>query len=65
MSGISVWNATLDFNDFGHITGWHKIISENDDSKLPEAFAREVVEGISNLKTKKGMPSTPEPSKPQ
>lgn len=45
-SGISIWDATIDFNDFGHLTGWHKIWSENDDSNIPEAFARDVVEGI-------------------
>lgn len=32
MSGISIWFATVDFNDFGHLTGWYKAWSENDDS---------------------------------
>lgn len=45
-SGISIWEATIDFNDFGHLTGWYSIRSENDDSNIPEAFAREVLEGI-------------------
>ena len=50
MSGISIWSATVDFNDFGHLTGWYKIQSENDDSKIPEAFAREVNEMVSECK---------------
>ena len=45
-SGISIWEATIDFNDFGHLTGWHRIWSDNDDSNIPEAFAREVLEGV-------------------
>ena len=45
-SGISIWRAIVDFNDFGHLTGWYKIWSENHDSKIPEAFARNVSEGI-------------------
>ena len=45
-SGISIWEATVDFNDFGHLTGWYRIWSENDDSSIPEAFARDVAEGI-------------------
>ena len=45
-SGISIWEATIDFNDFGHLTGWHRIWSDSDDSNIPEAFAREVLEGV-------------------
>ena len=50
MSGISIWCATVDFNDFGHLTGWYKIWSENEDSNIPEAFAREVNELIEECK---------------
>jgi len=45
-SGISIWEAIIDFNDFGHLTGWYKVWSENDDSNIPEAFARNVLEGV-------------------
>ena len=57
-SGISIWEATIDFNDFGHLTGWHKIWSENDDSNIPEAFARDVVEGIRLCKEANEHPTT-------
>ena len=50
MSGISIWSATVDFNDFGHLTGWYKAWSENDDSRIPDAFAREVNELISECR---------------
>lgn len=56
-SGISIWNATIDFNDFGHLTGWYKIRSENNDSNIPEAFARDVVEGIRFCKEADGHPA--------
>lgn len=59
-SGLSIWRATIDFNKFGHLTGWHKIWSENDDSIIPEAFAREVVEGIRLCKEANGYPTSPE-----
>lgn len=57
-SGISIWEATIDFNDFGHLTGWHKIWSENDDSNIPEAFARDVLEGIRLCKEANGSPES-------
>lgn len=37
-SGISTWNFTLDFNDYGHITGRYWITSENTDSPIAQAF---------------------------
>ena len=49
-SGITIWNATVDFNDFGHLTGWSRIRKENSDSKIPDAFAREVSEAIKECK---------------
>jgi len=52
-SGISIWSATVDFNDFGKLTGWYKIRSENSDSNIPEAFAREVNDGVNELKKRK------------
>ena len=39
-SGISTWNFTVDFNDYGHLTGnYYWIACENLDSQLPDAFA--------------------------
>lgn len=55
-SGITIWNATVDFNDFGHLTGWNKIRKENSDSKIPDAFAREVNEAIEECKAKNAEP---------
>ena len=38
-SGISTWTFSLDFNDFGHITGKSWLIDcENYDSSIPDAF---------------------------
>lgn len=39
ISGISEWCFTVDFNDYGHITGKYWLNSENEDSKLPKRFA--------------------------
>ena len=58
MTGITIWTATIDFNDFGHLTGWYKVHSENDDSKIPQAFAREVNESVLECKAKKTSPKT-------
>lgn len=57
-SGISIWEATIDFNDFGHLTGWYKIWSENDDSNIPKAFARDVIEGIRLCKEANASPES-------
>lgn len=53
-SGISIWKATIDFNDFGHLTGWYRVWSENDDSNIPKALAREAAEGIHLCKEANG-----------
>lgn len=49
-SGLSVWSATVDFNDFGHLTGWYQINSNNDQSPIPRALARGVKERIDSTK---------------
>ena len=38
-SGLSSYNAVIDFNDYGHITGRYWLENENEDSNLPTAFA--------------------------
>lgn len=42
-SGISSWEFSLDFNDFGTVTGnyWRRY-TENGDSSLPKSFANEL-----------------------
>jgi hypothetical protein len=38
-SGLSEWSATVDFNDYGHLSGRCWIKSENEDSAVPSHFA--------------------------
>ena len=38
-SGLSDYDAVIDFNDYGHITGRYWLSNENDDSNLPSKFA--------------------------
>ena len=38
-SGISEWNFTIDFNDYGRVSGKYWISSENHDSNIPERVA--------------------------
>ena len=38
-SGLSDYEAIIDFNDYGHITGRYWLSNENDDSNLPDKFA--------------------------
>lgn len=46
-SGISTWEFTLDFNDFGHITGTYWITKRgNYDSSIPNRFAELMQEAI-------------------
>lgn len=37
-SGLSVWDAEIDFNDYGHISGSYWLTSENPDSTVPDYF---------------------------
>ena len=39
-SGLSTWVVEVDFNDYGRLTGNYWIDSENDQSSIPEYFAR-------------------------
>ena len=41
-SGLTTWTAQVDFNDYGHLTGAYWITTENDESLIPEHFARAV-----------------------
>ena len=47
-SGISSWNFTIDFNDYGNITGKYWINKENSDSKIPLVIAQRMQEEITN-----------------
>ncbi len=39
ISGLSSWQAEVDFNDYGRLTGNYWINTENEDSQIPEHFA--------------------------
>lgn len=41
-SGISTWKFTLDFNDYGHITGNYWKNTENEDSSIPDKLGEEI-----------------------
>lgn len=46
-SGLNTWDFSIDFNDYGTITGkyWFQYI-ENTDSQIPDAFAKQLSEAI-------------------
>lgn len=41
-SGLSSWNARVDFNDYGRLTGQCWLRSDNSQSPIPEFFAKAV-----------------------
>ena len=48
-SGISMWNFMIDFNYYGHITGWYTISTENDDSNIPKIVADRISKKVQEL----------------
>ena len=48
-SGYSTWEFTLDFNDWGHITGTRWTWTENDDSSAPLKFGGMMTTAIHQL----------------
>ena len=48
-SGISTWNFTLDFNDWGHITGVYRAWSGNTDSDIPNRVGDQIKKEIEML----------------
>lgn len=45
-TGLSMWSAVVDFNDYGRATGHHWISSQNDQSPIPKFFAEQLREQI-------------------
>ena len=45
-SGLSSWSFSIDFNDYGHITGAYWLSSENTDSPIPKHIAESMREFI-------------------
>ncbi|SIT72588.1 hypothetical protein [Microbacterium sp. RU33B] len=42
-SGLTSWKAVVDFHDYGRLTGWYRMTSENDQSPIPQAMADAIV----------------------
>lgn len=38
-TGLSIWNAEVDFNDYGRLTGTYWLKAENSNSVVPTHFA--------------------------
>ncbi len=45
-SGLPIWSAVLDFNDYGQPTGRYWIRTDNDQSSIPEFIASSLQEQI-------------------
>lgn len=41
-SGLNEWNFTIDFNDYGHLTGKYWIQSDNEESDVPRVIAEKI-----------------------
>ena len=48
-SGLTEWDFTIDFNDYGSITGNYWLWSENDDSLIPKRIAEDMQKCIENI----------------
>lgn len=56
---LSSWNAVIDFNDNGHLTGSYKLFSDNLDSSIPGHIAEAV-----SAEIRERMAPIPHPSSP-
>lgn len=45
-SGISEWNFSIDFNDYGNLTGKYWVSSDNSDSQIPSLIAQNISDKI-------------------
>lgn len=45
-SGIGTWNFSLDFNDYGNVTGTYWRKTDNHDSKIPEVLGDMIREAL-------------------
>lgn len=48
-SGLTEWDFTIDFNDYGSVTGTYWLWAENEDSLIPENIAEEMQAKIEDL----------------
>ena len=49
-TGLSQWTFTIDYNDWGHLTGTRWTWSENKDSSIPDVFGKLLSREIRNLR---------------
>lgn len=52
-TGYSYWNFSVDFNDWGHITGTYWIKTDNDDSSIPNHYGQMISGWIHDFYRKK------------
>lgn len=52
LSGINSWEFTLDFNDFGKVTGRYWSYSDNSDSNIPSTYAGCLSSAINDFRNK-------------
>lgn len=48
-SGITIWRFTLDFNDYGEITGKCWSTTENKESTIPDVLIERIQDGINTF----------------
>ena len=56
ISGLSAWQAEVDFNDYGRLTGTYWINTDNADSQIPEHFADALSAQV--VEPDRGVPTT-------
>ena len=47
-SGLSDWGFSIDFNDYGKLTGAYWLSTDNNDSNIPKTVAKRIAEQINN-----------------
>ena len=45
-SGLTTWDADIDYSDFGHLTGRYWLKTENNESLIPEHYAKALKDKI-------------------
>lgn len=45
-SGMTNWDFSIDFNNYGKLTTWYSAWSDNDDSNLPDRLAELIIDGV-------------------
>lgn len=48
-SGMSEWSFSIDFNDYGKLTGKYWVSSSNEDSPIPNLIAESMQKEIQNI----------------